>query len=175
MGICRVPKIEDATKRYDLSQSEVDGLMSYYLLGLSQEQCFAYMKPEFRIHNMLYDLTRQGKMACKEFFAYAKVAQFLSDYDYLYKHQDSDANVSARTENAVKKLTSRVIDKMSSVEELDDMETVFKLAKNCGILQDNEDTRAPERYLPERCDECRYKRCIEELYNNKQIVIDEEV
>ncbi|MCM1301931.1 MAG: hypothetical protein NC226_09440 [Bacteroides cellulosilyticus] len=147
-------------------------LLSYVVaMGVSNEVAFARFHPEFLSEDG--KLNKAGKQACKQFFTYNKNR----DYQETYKEtlevflrgkkptrsEPADTGES-RTERAVKKLVSDVLDSIEHNDNLDPeaLKDFVEVAKKLGVLKDEEErVEAPRRYLPQTCSACQYRAFVE--------------
>lgn len=135
--------------------------------GISNETAFARFHPEFLDESG--KLTKAGKTQCRQFFSYAKNKEYADDYRTTLeafakgKSQAKSApedTGESRTERAVKKLVSDVLDSIEYNNNLDPeaLKDFVEVAKKLGVLKDEEErVEAARRYLPQNCSECSYR------------------
>lgn len=164
----KLPLRPNNTKKYNLSDNEMNSLVWYTLSGCKREEAFMlFVRPDLSI-------SRQNLVkATNQFFAMFDVRDFLNEYNktlldfYSNKEKPRESKQSRedRVGNAVKKFTDKVMDAMDDADsiEISEMDTLAKLADRVGILGKNEEVEEkPRRYLPETCSWCSYRKFVED-------------
>lgn len=164
----KLPLRPKNTKKYNLSDNEMNSLVWYTLSGCKREEAFMlFVRPDLSI-------SRQNLVkATNQFFAMFDVRDFLNEYNktlldfYSNKEKPRESKQSRedRVGNAVKKFTDKVMDAMDDADsiEISEMDTLAKLADRVGILGKNEEVEEkPRRYLPETCSWCSYRKFVED-------------
>lgn len=164
----KLPLRPKNTKKYNLSDNEMNSLVWYTLSGCKREEAFMlFVRPDLSISRQ--NLTK----ATNQFFAMFDVRDFLNEYNktlldfYSNKEKPRESKQSRedRVGNAVKKFTDKVMDAMDDADsiEISEMDTLAKLADRVGILGKNEEVEEkPRRYLPETCSWCSYRKFVED-------------
>ena len=164
----KLPLRPKNTKKYNLTDNEMNCLVWYTLSGCKREESFVlFVRPDLSI-------SRQNLVkATNQFFAMFDVRDFLNEYNktlsdfYSNKEKPRESKQSRedRVGNAVKKFTDKVMDAMDDADsiEISEMDTLAKLADRVGILGKNEEVEEkPRRYLPETCSWCSYRKFVED-------------
>ena len=154
--------------------------LSYVVaFGVGNETAFARFHPEFLDESG--KLTKAGKTQCRQFFSYAKNKEYADDYRATLEafakgktqtKTESHETGESRTERAVKKLVSDVLDSIEYNNNLDPeaLKDFVEVAKKLGVLKDEEEkAEAARRYLPETCSACKYRIFVECAVENGDV------
>ena len=154
--------------KFDLKPEEMDGLSYYVLSGCSREAAFLkFMRPDF----LGSKAPSVVKNTVTQFFAMKDVKNYIEAYkqtieELLNQKQarpEQLGNIEERKARAKTKLVEFAMSLADHIEDAEDPETVLKLADKVGLLdQDEEVEVAPQRFLSERCCDCRYRLFCEE-------------
>lgn len=154
--------------KFDLRPEEMDGLSYYVLSGCPREVAFLkFMRPDF----IGSKASAAVKSAVTQFFSAKPAKDYLEAYkqtieDLLSPKQakaEPVGNIEERKARAKTKLVEFAMSLADHIEDAEDPETVLKLADKVGLLdQDEEVEVAPQRFLSERCCDCRYRLFCEE-------------
>lgn len=151
-----------------LTQSEQSALTWYVLSGCSRKDAYVtFARPDF--------LNSKTKAALddyiKQFFASKDVREYLEAYEstlteFLHPapiKAEPSVSIEERKSKAKTKLIEFAMSLANNIEQADDPEFVLKVADKAGLLDIEEDVEElPRRYLPVTCNECEYKKFIEE-------------
>lgn len=161
-----------------LTDNEQDALTWLVLSGRKRLDVFIeFVRPDL-------DKSPTAKTYCEQFFAVADTRNYLKDYeetikDFLTpkkKERVEGVSREKKAEEALNTFKDNVIDAVN--EPNADVETLkdqAQLLKGIGMLKEEEITQAPpQRYLPERCVACEYKKFIDEQVSLGNIIEDEE-
>lgn len=146
-----------------LKDIEKDALSYYVLFGAAKEQIFArFLHPEMQMSKVAL------KRATEMFFADKDVIKYIEDYQNTI---DKFLNFEAKPKNeedkqkrqlsAIENAKDYIIGLLQDIKDSNDPETVLKLADKLNMLDLEEIYEQPRRYLPESCNDCRYKQWIE--------------
>ena len=114
------------------------------------------------------------KDAVKQFFAMADVQKYADSYrSAIKKLLDKEERnfedikkpqtLEERKARAKAKLVEFAMDLADNINQADDPEFVLKMADKAGILeQEDQAEELPRRYLPVTCNECEYRKFVEE-------------
>lgn len=165
---------------HNISKADKECLSYQIIFGVSNETAFARFHPEYLTENGR--LNRAGKMACKQFFIYAKNRSYSDDYkttlETFVKEKNKERTALSitnenRTERVVKKLVSDVLDSIESNNNLDPeaLKDFVEVAKKLGVLKDEEEQEIrPLRFLPETCNSCRARIFVESAVANGDVL-----
>ena len=152
-----------------LNQEEQAGLTYYVLSGCTKREAFlTFCRPDM--------LASKAKAAIddyiKQFFASKDAQSYIDAYqktinDFLHpvqtKSEKSEASLEERKAKAKAKATEFAITMANNIEQADDPEFVLKLMDKVGILEQDEEVEVvPQRFLSERCCDCRYRAFCEQ-------------
>lgn len=152
-----------------LSQEEQSALTWLVLSGCSRKDAvLTFIRPDMAASS--------AKPAIKEyiqqFYARKEVKDYLEAYETTIKAFLNPAPVKAepspesqeqRLARAKAKIMDFAADMAAHIEDAEDPEFVLKIADKAGLLDRDEETEElPRRYLPVTCQECAYKRFVEE-------------
>lgn len=125
-----------------------------------------------------------AKAYSEQFFAVADTRNYLKDYeetikDFLKPKKKERLQIVSRekrAESALESFKDNVIDALEEdATDIDILKDKAQLAKTVGLLKEEEITQAPpQRYLPTRCAECRYKLFIDEQVALGNIIEEED-
>lgn len=149
-----------------LTDIEQDALTWLVLSGRKRLDVFIeFVRPDL-------DKSPSAKNYCEQFFAVADTRNYLKDYeetikDFLTpkkKERAEGVNREKRAESAFESFKDNVIEALEQdTYDVEILKDKAQLAKTVGLLKEEEITQAPpQRYLPTRCVECRYKQFIDE-------------
>lgn len=151
-----------------LTQPEQSALTWYVLSGCSRKDAYiTFARPDFldsKTKAVLDDYVKQF-FASKEAIAYLEAYSQTID-DYLHPTPvkvDQSVSIEERKSKAKTKLIEFAMSLANNIEQADDPEFVLKVADKAGLLDIEEDIEEqPRRYLPVTCNECEYKKFVEE-------------
>lgn len=164
-----IPNRADKDKDFTIPVLDKELIVYVVALGVPNEKAYARFHPEFLdLNGKLSDI---GKKQCRQFFSYARNREYMDAYkDTLEKMLSKDKRPQvteemseSRKDKALKIFTNKVYDQMEQVENLQEMTDVATLGKAVKIFREEEEkVELPRRYLPETCNECAFKKFIEE-------------
>lgn len=120
--------------------------------------------------------SKSADVWCQQFFAYSEVKEYIKAYketlsewqSKLIVREDNDTpeeeDLDSRTSSVLKKLKRMVFDAVERGDTTDPevLGELVKLLKSFGVIKDEENlAKPPERFLPEMCDQCLYKKAID--------------
>lgn len=119
------------------------------------------------------NLSKAGKEACRQFFAYRKHKDYIEAYkrtlrDVIKRGKDVPSGIEVsgtRKERVMKKFANDVATSVETNTNTDAeiLKDQADLLKKVGYLKEDEvKIEAPRRYLPVRCSDCAYKIFIDE-------------
>ena len=147
----------------------MDGLSYYVLSGCQREVAFLkFIRPDF----IGSKAAAAVKAAVTQFFSNKEVKEYIEAYKKAIEELLNPAPVRAekpvgnteeRKARAKTKLVEFAMSLADHIEDADDPEAVLKIADKMGLLdQDEAAEELPRRYLPISCNECEYRKFIEE-------------
>lgn len=156
-------------QKFNLTQEEMDGLTYYLLSGCAREIAFLkFIRPDF----IGSKPTAAVKAAVSQFFANKDAKEYLDAYkrtieELLSEKEktqvDRTGSLEERKAKAKTKLVEFAMSLADNIEQAEDPEFVLKMADKAGLLDgDDEIEEQPRRYLPVTCNECAYRKFIEE-------------
>ena len=152
-----------------LNQEEQAGLTYYVLSGCTKKEAFlTFCRPDM--------LASKAKAAIddyiKQFFASKDAQAYIEAYqktinDFLHpvqtKSEKSEASLEERKARAKTRATEFAMSLAENIDQADDPEYVLKLMDKVGLLDGDEQVEEqPRRYLPVTCNECAYRKFVEE-------------
>lgn len=178
-----IPRRPNNDGEHKIPANDKECISYVVAFGVSNETAFARFHPEFLDESG--KLTKAGKTQCRQFFSYAKNKEYADDYRSTLetfakgktqaKSTPTDT-VESRTERAVKKLVSDVLDSIEYNNSLDpeELKDFVEVAKKLGVLKDEEEkVEAARRYLPIRClSECSYRIFCEQGVANGDLLFE---
>lgn len=150
-----------------LTGNEQDALTWLVLSGGKRLDVFIeFVRPDL-------ENSPSAKTYCEQFFAVADTRNYLKDYeetikDFLTpkkKERVEGVDREKKAEEALNTFKDNVIDAVgeSGVSDVETLKDQAQLLKGIGMLKEEEITQSPpQRYLPTRCAECKYKQFIDE-------------
>lgn len=153
----------------ELSQSEQSGLSYYVISGCSKKDAFIlFCRPDM--------LASKAKAAIddyiKQFFARKEVKEYIEAYSATLdsflrpepqKEQKPIGSIEERKAKAKLRLVEFAMSLADNIEQAEDPEFVLKMADKAGLLDGDEQVEElPRRYLPVTCNECAYRKFVEE-------------
>lgn len=146
-----------------LSQDEQSALTWLTISGCSRRDAFViFARPDM--------LEMKAKAALdeyiKQFYARKEVKDYLDAYqktldEFLHPapvKKEASGSLEERKAKAKAKATEFAITLADNIEQADDPDFVLKLLDKVGILDSGEEVEvAPQRFLAERCSDCRYR------------------
>ena len=156
------------TGKYDLKPEEMNCLNWVVLSGCPRDEAFLrFLRPDY-IPNRS---SAAVKDAVKQFFAMADVREYMEAYrqtivDPEKKEEDTesnDASIEEKKALAMAKLVEFILSEANNISTADDPKSILDYANKIGVFDIGEKVEEkPRRYLPENCDDCRYRKFIEE-------------
>ena len=154
--------------KFDLKPEEMDGLSYYVLSGCTREVAFLkFMRPDF-IGSKAQTVI---KNAVAQFFAMKDVKDYIDAYratiEELLSPSKRDDKPSGTLEERKARAKTKIVEfamlLADDIENASDKEFVLKMADKAGLLDQEEQVEEqPRRYLPVTCNECEYRKFIEE-------------
>ena len=157
--------------QFDLRPEEMDCITWVILSGCPKEDAFLkFVRPDY----IGSKATAAMKDAVKQFFAMADVQKYADSYrSAIKKLLDKEERnfddikkpqtLEERKARAKAKLVEFAMDLADNINQADDPEFVLKMADKAGILeQEDQADELPRRYLPVTCNECEYRKFVEE-------------
>lgn len=150
-----------------LTEPEKDCLTWIVLSKRNRVECFVeFVRPDLA-------KSPSAKSCSEQFFAVADVRNYLKDYEEVIteflnpkkKERPQGESREKRAEAALETFKDNVIEAIgeSGISDVEALKDQAQLLKGIGMLKEEEVTQAPpQRYLPTRCVECRYKKFIDE-------------
>ena len=152
---------------YDLKPEEMDCLNWHILSGCPRDEAFLrFIRPDY-----LGNRTSPAvKEAVKQFFAAEQVRRYMEEYKSTITNVEKEkekekpaASLEERKAKAKAKAVEFAMSLADNIEEADDPEFVLKLMDKTGLLDTGEEVvEQPRRYLPVTCNECEYRKFVEE-------------
>lgn len=160
----KIPKRPNNSKRYTLSQNEINCLNYYCVFQCAKIDAFkAFVSPELVISKF------KLKEATEQFFAMSEVKDYIYDYNKTLQElfsetkpvvqEESDEAWEEKKQQALRNLADKGYRLAENLDAEDaDIDLVVKVFDKLGWL-DNEEVQVeqPRRYIPVLCSECRYK------------------
>ena len=153
----------------NLTQPEQAALSWYVISGCTKKDAFClFARPDM--------LSSKAKAAIddyvKQFYARKECQEYIEAYEKTLKEflkpepakkAEPTASLEERKAKAKAKATEFAITLADNIEQADDPEFVLKLMDKVGILEGDEQVEElPRRYLPVSCNECAYRKFVEE-------------
>lgn len=161
-----VPIIPMRPKRgnFDLKPEEMDCLNWFVLSGCPRDEAFLrFVRPDYMSNRN----SPSVKEAVKQFFAMGPVRDYIDAYKETITgaqkpKEDAKEKVSGTLEErkarAKTKLVEFAMSLADNIDQAEDPEFVLKMADKAGLLDGEEQVEvAPQRFLAERCSDCRYR------------------
>lgn len=151
-----------------LSQPEQAALTWYVLSGCTKRDAFfTFARPDMRASSSKAAV----EDAIKQFYARKEVKEYIDAYTatidkVLHPEPVKPVQSGSLEERKAKARTKAMEFAMSladNIEQAEDPETVLKLMDKVGLLDGDEQVEEqPRRYLPVTCNECVYRKFVEE-------------
>lgn len=158
--------------KFNLSQAEMNCLTWFVLSGCTQAEAYTiWVAPDMK------NSPKAAKQYSIQFFAIAEARNYITKYTETLNATSKAKEMTAeereaKANKAIMQFTDKVVNTMTEVNTLDDMDSVAKLADRLGILGDEDSTQeAPRRYLPMRCSQCPMKKFIDEQVELGNIIV----
>lgn len=177
MGKPKIPLRPNTRTKYALSDMDMD--------CIAWTIVFDKPRKDYWIRFICPEAQKQIKAKqderCDEWWSQSEVKKFAKDYKQTLNEVFNPSkkpivvkDIAKETEKALNTFRDDVIDSLNtSTSDVDVLKEKAQLAKTVGILKEDEEVQvAPQRYLPERCGECRYKKFIDEQIELGNIVED---
>lgn len=152
--------------QFDLRPEEMDCITWVILSGCPKEDAFLkFVRPDY----IGSKATAAMKDAVKQFFAMADVQKYADAYrSAIKKLLDKEERnfddikkpqtLEERKARAKTKLVEFAMNLADNIDQADDPEFVLKMADKCDLLGGDEEVEVqPQRFLAERCSDCRYR------------------
>lgn len=151
--------------KFELRPEEMDGLSYYVLSGCPREVAFLkFIRPDF----IGSKASTAVKAAVTQFFSARPVKEYIDAYKATIegllsgsgkaKEEEKSGSLEERKAKAKAKATEFAITLADNIENASDPDFVLKLLDKVGILDSGEEVEvAPQRFLAERCSDCRYR------------------
>lgn len=146
-----------------LSQPEQAALTWYVLSGCTKRDAFfTFARPDMRASSSKAAV----EDAIKQFYARKEVKEYIDAYTATIDkvlHPEpvkpvQSGSLEERKAKAKAKATEFAITLADNIDQADDPDFVLKLLDKVGILDSGEEVEvAPQRFLAERCSDCRYR------------------
>lgn len=176
MAKLKIPLRPNTRTNYELNEDEMDCIV--WTIISNRERIDTWMM--FVLPEAKNQIKSKRKEACDAWWSQPNVKQFIKDYRQALedannpqkkvvrdKEKEADDALNTFRDNVIKAVNTEGI---TDVETLADQAT---LLNRIGMLKDEEEVQVgPIRYLPTRCDECRYKKFIDEQIKLGNIVED---
>lgn len=149
---------------YDLKPEEMDCLNWHILSGCPRDEAFLrFIRPDY-----LGNRTSPAvKEAVKQFFAMGPVRDYIDAYKETITgvqkpkedaKEKASGTLEERKARAKTKLVEFAMSLADNIDQAEDPEFVLKMADKAGLLDGEEQVEvAPQRFLAERCSDCRYR------------------
>ena len=156
--------------KFELRPEEMDGLSYYVLSGCPREVAFLkFIRPDF----IGSKASTAVKAAVTQFFSAKPVKEYIDAYKATIegllsgsgkaKEEEKSGSLEERKAKAKSKALEFAMSLVDNIEQADDPEFVLKMADKVGILDGDEEVEEqPRRYLPVTCNECEYRKFVEE-------------
>lgn len=155
-----------------LKEIEKDALSYYVVFGASKEFVYAkFLHPELQLSKTALKKATEMYFDDKEVIEYIKsytetIERFLNSQSAVSKMNEEDKQRAQLS--AIDNAKDYILELLQDIQNSKDPETVLKLADKLNMLNLEEIYEQPRRYLPESCDDCRYKKWIEENCKEKE-------
>lgn len=176
MAKLKIPLRPNTKKNYELPEEHMDCIVWTIISNRPRiETWIMFVAPEAQ-----KQIKAKREEACEAWWSQPNVKQFVKDYRQALdeannpqkkvlrdKEKEADDALNTFRDNVINAVNTEGI---TDVETLADQAT---LLNRIGMLKDEEEVQvAAQRYLPERCVECRYKKFIDEQIELGNIVED---
>lgn len=151
-----------------LNQNEMNALTWAVISGCKPEEAFvAFVRPDLATNKALLS------KVVPQFFSSFPAIEYMDKYKKVLESflNPVPKKEKALTEEeqkekkavAVRKVVDWVVKNVDNIDALEHPEELIKVMNRLGMFGEEEvQEEKPRRYLPESCDECRYKKFIEE-------------
>ena len=154
---------------FDLKPEEMDCLNWFVLSGCPRDEAFLrFVRPDYMSNRN----SPSVKEAVKQFFAMGPVRDYIDAYKETITgaqkpkedaKEKASGTLEERKARAKAKAMEFAMSLADNIESADDPETVLKLMDKVGLLDGDEEVEEqPRRYLPVTCNECEYRKFVEE-------------
>lgn len=151
-----------------LLQNEQSCLTWYVLSGCSRKDAFVtFARPDMFVSRSKPSV----ESTVREFFARREVKEYVELYEKTLEDflrpaapaKKETGSLEERKSKAKTKLVEFAMSLAENIEQADDPEFVLKIADKCQLLDiDEQVEEVPRRYLPVTCNDCEYRKFIEE-------------
>lgn len=156
-----------------LNQAEMNALTWSVLSGCKPEEAFvAFCRPDLIANKPL--LSKIVPQFFSSAHAITYVAKYKEALKNLFEPEQKEEKVLTEEEkkqrklNAVQKVIDWVVKNVDNIDAIENPEELIKVMNRLGMFGEDEvQEERPRRYLPESCNECRYKKFIEENCDEK--------
>lgn len=149
-----------------MKEIEKDALSYYVVFAASKEFVYAkFLHPELQLSKTALKKATEMYFDDKEVIEYIKsytetIERFLNSQSAVSKMNEEDKQRAQLS--AIDNAKDYILELLRDIQNSKDPETVLKLADKLNMLNLEEIYEQPRRYLPESCNDCRYKQWIEE-------------
>lgn len=153
---------------FNLKAEEMDCLSWVVLSGCNRIDAFLrFVRPDY----LGTQNSPSVREAVRQFFGMANVREYIDAYKATLhditnpqsKTRELAGTLEERKARAKTKATEFAISLADNIEQADDPEFVLKLMDKVGLLeQEDRAEEVPRRYLPVTCNECEYRKFVEE-------------
>lgn len=175
----KIPHRPYTKTKYELSEEDKDCIV--WTIVFNRPHMEYWMK--LICPNAKTQIKAKREEACEAWWSQPEVKKFAKDYQQTLKEIFNPPKIkkpvvvkdkAKETEKALNTFRDDVIDSLKTpTRDVEILKEKAQLAKTIGILKEEEEVQvAPIRYLPTRCDECRYKKFIEEQIELGNIIED---
>lgn len=151
---------------YDLKPEEINCLNWAVLSGCPRDEAFLrFVRPDYLGNRN----SPAVKDAVKQFFAMGQVREYMEAYrETITKSAPSEpkelsGSLDEKKSLALTKLVEYVLSEANNISTADDPKAILDYANKIGLFDANEEVvEQPRRYLPVTCNECEYRKFVEE-------------
>ena len=164
-------------EKWNIDKNSKD-LMAYMVLfQTTKQKTYALFHPEYCV---MGKLNSAGVQACEQFFSLAKNKNYLKALRLHvaslikgFKEGGKSVEITdTRKDKALKSLLNKAMLLIEDGNDLDadGLKTVTEIFRKVGLIKDDVEVQIhPQRYLPEQCRFCRYKRFVESAVKEQAI------
>lgn len=176
MAKIKIPLRPNSKTKYELSNDEMDCIVWNIVFNQSRIDCWMrFVCPEAETQ-----IKAKREASCEAWWSGEQVRKFIKDYnktlDEIFNpstKKTKENNVELDPKAVTRKLSQKALKVAdeSDINTVEDVVNVTDALKPFGYLKEQEEIQvAPIRYLPTRCDECRYKKFIDEQIKEGNII-----
>lgn len=169
----KIPLRPDTRTNYNINDNEKDCIVWWLISNRAPIDCWiAFVCPDARKQ-------KDAKSVCDAWWSQPDVKQFIKDYKSTLNEALNNQKKpiirdrEKEADDALNTFRDNVISAVNQegITDVDSLSSQAQLLNRIGMLKEEDEVQAaPIRYLPTRCDECRYKKFIDEQIELGNIV-----